>query len=322
MRVTSVPAIDPWPCDSMTPVVETNGPVSRPLAEFLLVTVTLFWGGTFPLVKMALDEIPVMAFLWIRFALAALLLAVFAGRGWKSLDRRGVGLGIALGVLLFLSYLFQTLGLERTSSSNTGFLTGLNVVWVPLLAGPLLRKAPAPGARVGVGMALVGLLLLTWQWPWRFNPGDALVFIASVFIALHILGLDAWTAGYDGRALACVQITTMAVLSLGGNLVFEPLLWPHHWSGLLLASLFICAVLATVYAFWIMTAFQRLTTPTRAALIYTLEPVWAALFSILLLGERLSVLNWVGGACIILGMVFAELAPLTGKSKPCSGSVG
>jgi drug/metabolite transporter (DMT)-like permease len=283
--------------------------VSRPLAEFLLVTVTLFWGGTFPLVKMALAEIPVMAFLWIRFALAAVLLALIAGRGWKTLDARGLRFGVALGTLLFLSYLFQTLGLELTSSSNTGFLTGLNVVWVPLLAGPLLAKPPASGSRIGVVLALLGLLLLTWQWPLSFNPGDGLVFIASFFIAFHLLGLDAWTAGYDGRALACVQITTMAVLSLCGSLVFEPVSWPAQWSGMLVTSLLICSVFATVYAFWIMTAYQRLTTPTRAALIYTLEPVWAALASILLLQEHLTPLNWVGGGFIVVGMIVAELGP-------------
>lgn len=288
---------------------------NRGVAELLLVSVTVFWGGTFPLVKLALDELPVMAFLWIRFALAAVLLALLAGRGWKSLDRRGWRIGIGLGILLFLSYLFQTLGLEQTSSTNTGFLTGLNVVWVPLLAGPLLSKPPAKGSRIGVGFAFTGLFMLTWQTPWSVNPGDALVFVASIFIALHILGLDAWTRGYDGRALASVQIATMAIFCLGGSLTFEPVSWPAEWSKLLVVAIVICALFATVYAFWIMTSFQRLTTPTRAALIYTLEPVWAAIFSIWLLGDRLSWINWCGGVAILVGMLIAELFPLLQRSR-------
>lgn len=282
---------------------------SRPLAEFLLITVTLFWGGTFPLVKEAIVDLPVMAFLWVRFLLAALLLLVFAGRSIFTLGRRGVGRGILLGTLLFLSYLFQTWGLELTTSTNTGFLTGLNVIWVPLLAGPLLHKPPAFAAKIGVGLALSGLFLLTWQPSLAINPGDAFVLVCSLFVALHILGLDALTEGFDGRALTFVQVATMAVWSLLGSLAYEPVTWPRAWPTELVVALLITAVFATVYAFWVMTSFQRLTTPTRAALIYTLEPVFAAIFSILLLGEQLSTLAWFGGALIILGMVIAELFP-------------
>ena len=281
----------------------------RPLAEFLLVTVTVFWGGTFPIVKEAVATMPVLAFLGLRFALAALLLALLAGRRLRSLDGRALRRGVLLGGLLFLSYLFQTFGLRLTSSANAGFLTGLNVVWVPLLAGPLLGKPPAPGGRIGVGLALLGLLLLTWHSPWRFNPGDGLVFLCSIFVALHILGLDALTAGIDGRALAFVQIATMALLSLGGSLAFEPRTWPASWSPVLVQALVVTAVFATVYAYWVMTTFQRWTTPTRAALIYTLEPVFAAIFSVWLAGDRLSPLGWTGGALIVLGMVTAEIWP-------------
>ncbi|TYO97156.1 hypothetical protein EDC39_11186 [Geothermobacter ehrlichii] len=90
---------------------------------------------------------------------------------------------------------------------------------------------------------LLGLLLLTWQWPWRLNPGDGLVVVASFFIAFHLLGLDAWTANYDGRALACVQIATMAVLGLGGSLAFEQVSWPARWTGALVVALLVCSVL-------------------------------------------------------------------------------
>ena len=281
----------------------------RGLAEFLLVTVTLFWGATFPLVKDAVAQTPVLSFLWVRFALAALLLGLWAGPRLATLDGRGVRRGVFLGTLLFLSYLFQTFGLEQTSSANAGFLTGLNVVWVPLLAGPLLHKPPAAGARIGVGLAFIGLFLLTWHTPWSLNPGDVLVFICSIFVALHILGLDALTEGYDARALTFVQIATMAVLGFFGSLFFEPVTWPRNFTPSLLWALGITSVFATVYAFWVMTSFQRLTTPTRAALIYTLEPVFAAIFSVMLAGDRLTPLAWAGGFLIVAGMVVAELMP-------------
>lgn len=280
-------------------------------AEFMLATVTIFWGATFPIVKDAINEIPVMAFLWVRFAMAAILLAMVAGRrGFASLDRRGWRIGIMLGTLLFLSYLFQTFGLERTSSANAGFLTGLGVIWVPLLAGPLLKKHAAFGSKVGVGLALLGLFLLTWHTPWTVNFGDILVVICSVFVALHILGLDAFTKGYDARALTFVQIATMAVLGCFGSLLFEPVSWPQTWTNSLIFAFIITSVFATAYAFWAMTTFQNRTTPTRAALIYTLEPVFAAIFSVWLAGDRLTAIGWFGGAMIVVGMIVAEVWPL------------
>ncbi len=285
-------------------------------AEFMLATVTLFWGATFPIVKDAIVEMPVMAFLWVRFAMAAILLAFIAVRARiASLDRRGWRLGILLGSLLFASYLFQTFGLERTSSANAGFLTGLGVVWVPLMAGRILKKPAAFGSKIGVGLALFGLFLLTWHTPWTINYGDILVVICSVFVALHIIGLDVFTKGYDARALTFVQISTMAVLGCLGSLAFEPTSWPQEWTSSLVFAFAITAIFATAYAFWAMTTFQNRTTPTRAALIYTLEPVFAAIFSVWLAGDRLTSIGWFGGAMIVVGMIVAEVWPLVAKKR-------
>jgi drug/metabolite transporter (DMT)-like permease len=212
--------------------------------------------------------------------------------------------------LLFGSYAFQTFGLAITSSANAAFVTGLNVVWVPLLAGPLLKKPALPGSRIGVVCALIGLFMLTYREPWQLNPGDALVLVCSLFVAFHILGLDVWTHGHDGRALAFVQIFTMAVLSLAGSLLFEPVSWPRLWTPAIYWAVIVCSVFATVYAFWAMTVFQKRTTPTRAALIYTLEPVFGALMAVFYAGERLSAIAWAGGALIVAGMMIAETWPL------------
>jgi drug/metabolite transporter (DMT)-like permease len=281
----------------------------RLIAEGLLATVTIFWGATFPVVKDAVREIPVLSFLWVRFLVSSLLLALLAGKSIATLGKKGFSRGIFLGVLLFLSYLFQTLGLERTSAANAGFLTGLNIVLVPLLSGPILKKSPGTGSLIGVLFAVAGLFLITWHWPWRLEQGDLLVVICSVFVALHILGLDALTEGYDGRALAFVQIATMAVLALLSSLAFEPVTFPRQFSPGLVTAILVTAVFATVYAFWVQTSFQRWTTPTRAALIYVLEPVFAAIFAYFLAGETMGLLGWIGGGLILAGMVMAELWP-------------
>lgn len=289
---------------------------SQLFAELMLASVTLFWGATFPIVKDAITEMPVMAFLWVRFAFAAILLAMIAGRGGlMSLDRRGWRLGVLLGTLLFASYAFQTFGLERTSSANAGFLTGLGVVWVPLMAGPILKKPAAFGSKIGVVLALTGLFMLTWHTPWSINFGDILVVICSLFVALHIIGLDAFTKGYDSRALTFVQIATMALFCCIGSLAFEPSSWPREWTTSLVSAFIITAVFATVYAFWAMTKFQNRTTPTRAALIYTLEPVFAAIFSVWLAGDRLTIIGWFGGALIVSGMIVAEIWPFLSAKR-------
>ncbi len=291
----------------------------RALAEFLLATVSVFWGGTFPVVKAAVAQVPVLCFLWLRFALSAGLLFWLAWPAIHRLDRRTLRRGVVLGTCLFLAYLFQTLGLQHTTAANAGFLTGLNVVWVPFLASRLLGKPPSAGSRAGAALAVAGLWLLTGGGaPWRMGAGDLLVVLCSVFVALHIVGLDALTEGSDARVLALVQVAVMAAWSLLGSAAFEPLTWPRAWSGELVAALVLTAVFATVYAFWVMTAFQRWTTPTRAALIYTLEPVFAAVFSVWLAGERLSASAWTGGALIVAGMVLAEVWPAT-RPRP-SGS--
>ncbi len=292
----------------------------RLIAEGLLASVTLFWGATFPLVKEAISEVPPLCFLWVRFALAAALLALIAGRSILTLGRRGWARGVFLGLLLFFSFLFQTLGLQWTTATNCAFLTGLNVVWVPLLSGPILKKKPAPGSLVGVVLAVAGLFLLTWHSPWRIAPGDLLVVICSIFVVLHILGLDSLTAGYDGRALAFVQILTMAAAALLGSLLFEPISWPRTFTPSLVGAIVICAVFATVYAFWVQTTFQRWTTPTRAALVYVLEPVFGAIFGYLLAGEVLGRLGWIGGTLILAGMLAAELWPM-GRGGPLPPSV-
>lgn len=287
----------------------------RLLAEGLLASVAIFWGATFPLIKEAVAEVPVLSFLAMRFTLASLFLALAAGKSLATMGRRGVSQGVSLGIILFLCYLFQTLGLERTTASNAGFLSGLGMVWIPILSGPLVGKKPGGYALAGVGLAVAGLSLLTWHTPWELNPGDALVILSSLFVALHILGVDALSECCDGRSLAFVQVATMAVLSMGASLLLDPVTLPRHASPELLRAILFTSLFATVYAFWVQSSFQRLTTPTRAAVIYTLEPVAAAVFAHLLAGERLGPLGLAGGGLIVLGMLAARLRPSAGSRR-------
>lgn len=283
---------------------------NRYTAELLLVLVTLCWALSFPLLKVVLVEQPVLGFLAVRFVIALAVMTPLAWGALRRLDRRGWWRGLVLGVLLFLAFVFQTIGLDMTSSSNAGFLSGLCVVWVPLLAGPLCGKPPGVPSMIGVLCALPGLFLLTWQESTTISTGDLWVLGSSLFIALHIIGIDRLARDHDGRALAWIQIAMLAALSLAASWRFDPALLTGAIDTRLVATLLFTALAATVFAFWAQTTVQGWTTPTRAALIFLLEPLMAAVFSVWLLGDRLGPLAWAGGTLIVFGMLAAELGPL------------
>jgi len=188
-----------------------------------------------------------------------------------------------------------------------------------------------PYTRFGIAAGLY-ILFVVWLGNYWFLFGLPIVF--DIYISKrvnltfwkkrgtknHVVieWLDVFTRGYDGRALTFVQIATMAACCGFGSLLFEPVSWPQVWTGSLISALLITSVFATVYAFWAMTTFQNRTTPTRAALIYTLEPVFGALFSIWLAGDRLTLLGWCGGGFIVTGMIVAEIWPALMPAKKLS----
>ncbi len=281
----------------------------RAIAELLLILVALAWGAGFPVMKAAISELPVLATLWLRFSLSTLLIAPGAYRSLSRMESRGATRGIVLGTVLFLSFLFLILGLSRTTASNAGFLAGLGAVWVPLLAGPLLRKPAGVDALIALVPTLIGLFLLNYGGAMRLGSGDFLVLLGSLFTALHILGLDAWTEGQEPWALTFIQLATLAVLSFFASLVLDPITWPRSFNAPLFGALVFTGAFSTAFAFWAQTSFQRQTTPTRAMLIYLLEPVFSAIFAVLLLGETLTTPQGLGGLLMLLGILTTQVLP-------------
>ena len=273
----------------------------RLLAEWMLAAATLFWGWTFPVVKDAVSQMPVFAFLGLRFALAAVLMLPLMGKFRPS--RRSFLAGGGLGILLFLVFAFQTLGLERTSAAKCGFITGLNVAWVALFSGALFRRGAArawTATAIGVG----GLWLLTAPDSSSFNTGDFLTLICSLFIALHILALDRIGGRHSSGELAFMQFAFVSLACLGMSAALEPRILPEKWSGDLIFAFGLTALGATVFSFWAQTHFQHRTTPLRAGLIFILEPAFAAAFAILFYGETLPPTAWIGAALMLGAMAF------------------
>ena len=288
------------------------------LADLALLLVAAIWGGTFVMVKDAVASFPVFAFLAVRFTLATLSLAplrpwlerrvfVFQPRGSEN-GLRAVAAGMVLGLALSAGYGFQTFGLQFTTPAKAGFITGLSVVLVPAMAALFLRRLPDPAVQVGVLLATSGLALLTLNANLIPEIGDVLVFFCAISFAVHILLTGHLARGHAPLALTVGQLGMTALLSGLISLAWERP-WPPLTPDVLFAVVF-TGLFASTLAFTVQTVAQRFTSPTHTALIFSTEPVFAALFSALLGVEVLTPRTLVGGALILAGMVVAEVGPV------------
>jgi len=275
------------------------------LADALLLLVTLIWGSTFVMVKSAVEAYPVFPFLALRFGLATLMLLAIGWKRLPSLGWRGMGTGALIGLFLFAGYAFQTAGLRYTSASKAGFVTGLSVVLVPVLSTLLLRRRPGRATAIGVCLATIGLGLLTLSRNFDIALGDLLVLACAFSFALHIVSVSAFAPSVDPLALTIVQVATVTLVSVAAGF-FTDRPWPQPALSTWFAAGF-TGVLATAVAFTAQTAMQRFTTPTHTALIFAAEPVFAALFGVLLAGDMMMASGIAGGVLIVSGMVISEI---------------
>ena len=274
-------------------------------ADVALLIVALIWGSTFVMVKQAIAAYPVFPFLAIRFAIGAIALGVLCLvlRAWPTWHT--IKAGAILGLLLFGGYALQTIGLQWTSASKAGFITGLSVVMVPLFAALLVRASPGRAPLIGVVLAAFGLALLTLQNSLGINIGDLIVLGCAVCFALHVVGISVFARKSHPLPLAMIQVSVVALLSgLVGLLGSDP--WPVPTQETWWATAF-TGILATAAAIAIQTAAQRHTTPTHTALILTAEPVFAAMFGVLFANEILTPRATAGGMFILAGMLASEI---------------
>jgi drug/metabolite transporter (DMT)-like permease len=275
----------------------------RPL--LVLIAVTAVWGVTFVQVKDAVALYPLFAFLALRFAIATLALAPPGVRRLHSLGRAGWAAGALAGALLGAGYALQTAGLECTSVSSTGFITGMYVVLTPLLALVLFRARVDVSVWIGVALATVGLALLTGIHGGSV-VGDLLVLAGSAVYSLQIVLMERYAPRYDAIAFTLVEMLTSFAGLLAIALALGQLHVPHGWT--VWGALLVTGVFASALAFLAQTWAQRRATATQTALAFSLEPVWAAFFGFTLAGDRLGPVGWLGCAVIMAGIVVAEPA--------------
>ena len=294
-------------------------------AELMLVLTTLIWGASFSIVKYLIDAgvAPMAVTAW-RFGLATVLFVLLFARRVTALPARATLVhGLILGLLLHAGFALQTIGLGITSSSRSGFITALYVIFTPLLQIILTRRAPRPNVWLGITLVLLGLWGLTAPdgtlagliEPWRqggFNPGDALTIGSALFFAIYIVLLDRYATGGEIVELTMIQLAVVAVCSTmhvgvesalqttDGAVMIPAAIAP--WAGIIYLSL-----LASVLATYWQTLYQRDTTPSRAAVIFTLESVFAAVIAAVFLGESLSPLAVAGGVLIVAGLLVTQV---------------
>jgi drug/metabolite transporter (DMT)-like permease len=268
-----------------------------------LVGVTAIWGVTFVQVQDALALYPLFAFLAVRFAISTAALAPFAWGRLRQLPREGYVAGVGVGSLLALAYGFQTAGLELTTVSSTGFITGLYVVFTPFIALALFRTPVPPALWAGVGLAVVGLLLLSGA-PGGSATGNALVLAAALAAALQIVALERFAPRYDVRALTFLQMATSFAGFVAIALALGELEVPR--GGTVWAALLVTGLFAGALGFLVATWVQSRTTAARAALVFTLEAPFAALAGVLLADEVLGWAGWLGCCVMMAGILLAE----------------
>jgi drug/metabolite transporter (DMT)-like permease len=271
----------------------------------VLVLVTAVWGVTFVQVKDAVALYPLFAFLALRFGIATVALAAPGAARLRSLGRGGLGAAALAGGLLAAGYTLQTAGLERTSVSSAGFVTGMYVVLTPVLAFACFRIRVPAVAWGGVALATAGLALLSGVHAGGV-AGDLLVLGGAAVYALQIVLMERYAPRYDPFAFTLAEMAVsfagLAVIAAAAGELERPRGWTV-WGALVVTGVF-----ASALAFLAQTWAQRRTSATRTALVFALEPVWAALFGVTIAGDRLGALGWLGCAVIMGGIVLAEPA--------------
>jgi len=278
------------------------------LAVVLLLFVCVSWGSTFVVVKDAIERMPVMDFLAWRFAIAAIAMAVVRPTAITALSQQARARGVMLGVALGAGYVAQTFGLERTPATVSGFITGLFVVFTPLCSGLLLRRRIGKVAWLAVAIATGGLALLSLR-GLSVGTGEAITLLCAVAFALHIVGLGEWSTPQDAYGLAIVQLSTVAVISIviAAPDSLAPPPDAGGWGAILLTAL-----VATAFGFFGQTWAQAHLPPTRAAVVMTMEPVFAGVFGVAVGGDHLGVRTVIGASLVLAAMYLVELGPHRG----------
>jgi len=281
-------------------------------ADLGMLFCAMVWGGTFVAVKDALADASVFAYLAVRFALAAVVMAALFWRSIVALDRKTLLAGAQIGFFMFGGYAFQTAGLGLTTPSKAAFITGSSVVLVPFILAVFGRRQINAWVWGGALAAFGGLYFLTVppEGLGGLNRGDPIVFCGAAMFALHVIAISRFVGRHSVGALSFLQVATTAILSTLALPLLSATGWEPPrlvWSGTLIFAVLVTALGSTVIGFSVQTWSQQYLPPTHTAIFISMEPVFAVLTSWLLGREVLGPRILAGGALILAGILIAEL---------------
>lgn len=295
---------------TQTPTLQSErvrATVSRYWIQFALVGVAVVWGGTFVMVKDAVELYPLYAFITLRFVIAVVAVVALFPRVFTRFEPGTVRVGMLAGAFLCAGYIFQTWGLQGTTATKAAFITGMFVVITPVMQAVILRRMPGWATGIGVAFAVVGLWLLSGAGGGAWNPGDTRVLLCAVAYSAHMIVLGSLGQKHDAGALTLVQLVVIAVVCGAISLAVEQTGLPDDAS--VWFALVITGVLASAVAFAVQTYAQRTIPPARTALILITEPAFGGLFG-WLAGEALGLRGLAGALLILGGMIMAEVVAL------------
>ncbi|MFA6468970.1 MAG: DMT family transporter [Bacteroidota bacterium] len=278
---------------------------TRGRAELALFATTFVWGSTFVVVKSGTENISPSLFIALRFGTGALIFAVLLFRQLRSIQRRTIIKAVTLGSMLGIGILLQNIGIYHTTASKAAFITGLMVIFTPVAQLILERRPPKLGNIAGIIIVTFGLYLLTSPTGSEINVGDVLVLISAAIFGVYIVFLDMYSRAENVFHLAFLQVTMTTLIAVFvlpfETIKFEP-------STQLFLSLLYMGVCATVFTTYVQTRFQKDTSPTRAVIIFTIEPVIAAVLAYYVLGEVLGIAGVIGAGVIVAGILISEFS--------------
>jgi drug/metabolite transporter (DMT)-like permease len=289
--------------------------ISKPIhknykPELILLTVSVYWGLTFPLIKLVLNDVSPYLFVFSRFVFTLILFLIIFRVSYTKQDIREIKKGFILGIFLFVGFMTQTIGLKYTTASKSAFITGINIVLLPFVQMILIRKKPNLGNITGIIVVMLGLYFLTELKNSEINFGDIITLVCAVIFAFHIVLLDKYSQKAGHINLIYGQYLSMVVFSLFSMILFEVILQKDLKFNFNSQSVFIViftAVFSTFLALYLAMKYQKFVTPVRAGLIYNMEQVFAVISAYFILSEIMSTPQIIGAIIMTIGLIISEI---------------
>jgi len=272
--------------------------ITRNLLYLAMLATAAVWGGSFVLMKDAIVQQDVYSFLSTRFILAALLMIAYRPTVFRGLSSRFIKQGVLAGVLLSGGYIFQTLGLAKTTVSNTGFITGMYLVFTPLISLIILKRKVLLVQWFAVAIALIGLILISYNGI-SIGTGEILVLISAIAFGAHFVALGEWSNGKNTYALTLIQILTVSAIATVCAFIngFEVPPSASVWQAIAFTAVF-----ATFLAFLVQTKAQSVMSATVASVLLAMETPFAVFLGVLILNDPLTLRIIVGGSLVMIAM--------------------